>query len=338
VNPSLQGYAAAVLDAEAPDSLGGLAVELESVDELVDSNNQLRSALTDTAVPAASRRAVIDELLRGKVSEAARRTAAFAAGAVSAPDVPLAFNWLSIRARHVAEGAAPPEPTLGHLEARERVAGFAAAVYENLGVSELDELEDELFRFARTVEGAPALRGVLSDRDIELDARHAIVAQLLEGKVSPAAVALVQYTLTGGRSRDFVGTLDYLVVQTATARGWRVARVRAAREVDADESAKLSQSLSALTGSPVELQVSLDPDLLSGVLVDIGDLRVDATTRGRLDALRDHLLTHAWDEGPLAQGDEAPETSGSETSGSETSGSQPSGSDDGSSHPEEGAQ
>lgn len=303
MNPSLQGYAAAVLDAVPADSVAGLAVELESVDELVDSNTQLRSALTDTSVPAASRRAVVDELLQGRVSDPARRTAAFAAGAVTAPDVPLALNWLSIRARHLAEGAETTEAPLGHLESRQRVAGFAAALFETLSVSELDELEDELFRFARTVEGAPSLRAVLSDRDIELAARHAIVDQLVTGKVSPAAHDLIRYTLTGGRPRDFVGTLDYLVVQTAKARGWRVARVRAAREVDADESSRLSESLSALTGAPVELQVSLDPDLLSGVLVDIGDLRVDATARGRLDALREHLLSRAWDASPLADDD-----------------------------------
>ncbi len=299
MNPSLQGYAAAVLESVPADSLGGLAVELESVDELVDSNTQLRSALTDTAVPAAARRAVINDLLTGKVSDQARRTAVFAAGAVSAPDVPLALNWLSNRARHTAEGNVSGEESLGHVAARERVGGFAAALFESLSVAQLDELEDELFRFARTVEGAPSLRSVLSDRDIALDARHAIVDQLLAGKVSAATIALVQYTITGGRPRDLVGTLDFLVVQTAKARGWRVARVRAARAMDADESSRLAESLSALTGSPVELQVSLDPDLLSGVLIDIGDLRVDATARGRLDALREHLLTHAWDDSPL---------------------------------------
>ena len=321
MNPSLQGYAAAVLESVPADSLGGLAVELESVDELVDSNTQLRSALTDTAVPAASRRAVINDLLTGKVSDQARRTAAFAAGAVSAPDVPLALNWLSNRARRTAEGTVSGEESLGHLAARERVGGFAAAVFESLSSAELDELEDELFRFARTVEGAPSLRAVLSDRDVAVEARHAIVDQLLTGKVSSATIALVQYTLTGGRPRDLVGTLDFLVVQTAKARGWRVARVRAAREVDADESSRLSESLSALTGSPVELQVSLDPSLLSGVLVDIGDLRVDATARGRLDALREHLLTSAWDDSPL----DAPETDAVRRAGSPPAGTQDAG-------------
>jgi F-type H+-transporting ATPase subunit delta len=218
--------------------------------------------------------------------------------------VPAALDWLALRARHAAEGTADAEGSLGHLAARERVVGYATAVFEGLTVEQLDELEDELFRFARTVEAAPTLRTVLSDRDVPLEARHQVVQQLLAGKVSAAALALVQYTLTGGRPRDFVGTLDALVVETAKARGWRVARVRAAREVDADESSRLSESLTHLSGSPVELQVTIDPDLLSGVLIDIGDLRVDATARGRLDALREHMLTHGWDDTALGADEE----------------------------------
>jgi F-type H+-transporting ATPase subunit delta len=297
VNPSLQGYAAAVIESVPPGSLDGLASDLQAVDDLVGDNALLRSALTDTAVPATSRRAIIDDLLRDRVSDAARRSASYAAWTASAPDVPAGFAWLSSRARQAAAGGPFAEPTLAHLEARERVAGYAAAVYEELSVPQLDELEDELFRFARTVEGAPALRAALSDRDTPLEARHAVVDQLLSGKVSPAALALVQYTITGGRARDFVGTLDFLVVQTARARGWRVARVRAAREVETDERDRLSEALSSLSGTPVELQVTLDPELVSGVLVDIGDLRVDATARGRLDALREHLLTRTYDIG-----------------------------------------
>jgi F-type H+-transporting ATPase subunit delta len=312
VNPSLQGYSAAVMDpltgvddspADGP-AFAELVSDLRSIDVLVETNAQLNAALTDTSVPPLSRRAVVNDLLVGKVCDPARRLAAFAAGAVSAPDLPAALNWLFHRARRTAEGTATVEPSLGHLGSRSRVAGFATAVFDDLSVEQLEELEDELFRFARTVEAAPSLRYVLSDRDLTLDSRHAIVARLLADKVSPAALALVQYTLTGGRPRDFVGTLDFLVEQAAKARGWRVARVRAAREVDEEGSRRLSASLSSLTGGPVELQVSIDPSLLSGVLVDVGDLRVDATARGRLDALREHLLTSGWEDSALSSDDD----------------------------------
>jgi F-type H+-transporting ATPase subunit delta len=309
VNPSLEGYAAAVLGAvpAGPGGAGGLrtvATELRAVEELVATNAELFAGLTDTAVPAAARRSVLGDLLQDKVSDAARRAAVFAAGAVSAPEVPVALAWLATRASHLAEDDVRPETPLGHLAARRRVAGFATAVFEDLPTERLDDVEDELFRFARTVESVPALRTALCDRDIPLPAREAVAHQLLAGKVQPATLDLVRYTLVGGRPRDLVGTLDFLVEQTAKARGWRVARVRAALEMDDDERASLSQSLTRLAGSPVELQVILDPSLLSGVLVQVGDLQVDATVRGRLDALREHLRSGAWDQPDLTDHDE----------------------------------
>jgi F-type H+-transporting ATPase subunit delta len=156
----------------------------------------------------------------------------------------------------------------------------------------------------------PALRHALGDRDLPVDARHGIVADLLGGKVRPATLSLVRYAIEGGRARDIVGTLDFLVEQTAAARGWRVARVRAGQPVDEAERRELSQALTRLAGSPVELQITVDPHLLSGVLVRVGDLQVDSTARGRLDALREHLLSGGWDEASYARPDAGDEPNG----------------------------
>jgi F-type H+-transporting ATPase subunit delta len=117
--------------------------------------------------------------------------------------------------------------------------------------------------------------------------------------VQPATLRLVQYAIEGGRPRDILGTLYWLVDRTAEARGWRVAQVDSAREVDDDERALLSSSLGRLTGSPVELQVTVDPSLLAGVRVRIGDLQVEATARGRLEELREHMASGGWEDSGL---------------------------------------
>ena len=294
MNPTLQGYAAAVLQAPR-DEVARLADELESVGHAFATNPALRAAFTDTAVDAASRRAVLEDLLGDRVSSEARRAAGFAAAAVRAPDVPAAIGWLAVRARHAAEGQAVDEPALGHSGARERVGGFASAVLAGLPVDRLEEVEDELFRFARIVESTPELRAVLTDRDQPLAARQSLVERLIRGKVQDVTVRLVDYVLAGGRARDVVGTLDWLVERTARERGWRVARVRAAAEVDAPERERLVSSLSRLAGSPVELQVTVDPALLAGVVLEIGDLQIDASARGRLDVLREHMSAANWE-------------------------------------------
>ena len=163
-----------------------------------------------------------------------------------------------------------------------------------MSTAELESLEDDLFRFARIVEATPALRVALTDRDLEVAARQGLVTQLLEGKMPASSLALARYVVTGGRARDFVGTLDYLVELTAQARGWRIARVRAAAPIEEAQRAELTESLGTLAGAPVELQVEVDESLLSGALIRIGDLQVDATARGRIDALREHFAPTGW--------------------------------------------
>jgi F-type H+-transporting ATPase subunit delta len=296
VNPTLQGYASAVFEAVAPEGRAALADELRSIERLVVATPALRAALTDTAVSGAARQAIMREILEGKVSDPARQASAFAVSAVDAPDVVSALDWLALRAYRLAEGIVEPELPLSLIRARQRVGGYAQALYESMSTGELENMEDELFRFARIVASTPALRRALVDRDLSVEARQGLVSELLQAKVQDSTLSLIRYVIAGGRARDVVGTLDWLVEQTAAARGWRIARVRAAAPVEDAQRSGLSETLATLTGSPVELQVVIDPSLLSGAVIEIGDLQVDATARGRLNALREHLVPGGWDD------------------------------------------
>ena len=294
MNPTLQGYAAAVIDAAAPSSLGSIADDLAAIEQQALSNPALRSALTDTSVPGRVRRAVVLELLDGKVVAEARRSAAFACLVVPAPEVPAALGWLASRVWHEAQGRLVEEPPMSLTQARARVAGYATALHEDMSYEQLESLEDDLFRFGRIVGATPHLRAALTDRDLDVAARQGLVTQLVEGKVPATTLALVRYVVSGGRARDFVGTVEFLVEQTAAARGWRIAHIRAAAPIDETQQTLLGDSLAGLAGQPVELQVVIDEALLSGALIRIGDLQVDATARGRIDALREHLVPATW--------------------------------------------
>jgi F-type H+-transporting ATPase subunit delta len=294
VNPTLQGYTSAVMESAGSAALAALAADLEAIEQLVLANGQLRAALTDTTVRGPARRAVMLDLLDGKVTPQARRLASFGCSVVSAIDVPAALAWMANRTRHAAESRPFEEPALGLAQSRQRVGGYATAVHEDLTSQQLESIEDELFRFARIVGSTPALRTALGNRDLALEARQGLIGQLLEGKVQAATMALARYAVAGGRARDIVGTLDYLVEQTAKARGWRIARVRSAAPIEDAQAATLSESLAALAGAPVELQIVIDEPLLSGAVIQIGDLQIDATARGRIDALREHLVPAGW--------------------------------------------
>lgn len=289
MHPTLQGYAAAVLSTVDVDGAAGIASDLAMVDRAIATQPQLSTPLTDTALPPTVRRAVVTEVLNGKVGAPALGLVAEAVSVVPAQDVPLAVNWLSGRARHQGEGLAYLEEPLSATSARRRVGGFAAYVFSGLDVDQLKVVEDELFQVARLIERTTTLRLALVDRDQTPAARAGLLQGVFGAKITPSTMAVLAYAAVGGRARDIVGTVDFLVARAAEARGWRVARVRTGIALDADAQSTISDSLAHIAGHPVDLQVTVDPELLAGILVEIGDLRLDDTIRGRLDSLREHL-------------------------------------------------
>jgi F-type H+-transporting ATPase subunit delta len=297
VNAALQGYLAAMEESLAADAgLAAAAAELASVADLVDGSTELTLAVNDGAVPVAARRAVLDHLLEGRVRPEVRSLIHQAVTVVPAGELTASFHWLASRVAHAAarQPATPAEPdteeVLGRMASRNRVSGYAAAVFETVTVPELEEIEDQLFRFARTVESNRRLRAALGDRDLPVTVRQQVIAELLGDRVLPATGRLAAYAVRGGRARDIVSTLDALVEDAARARGWRVARVQAATDVGEDQRRRLSEALGVLAGNPVDLQVTIAPGLLGGVVVQVGDLLVDSSTRHRLDELKEHLL------------------------------------------------
>jgi F-type H+-transporting ATPase subunit delta len=297
VNPALQGYLAAQEESLAEaGALGAAATELHSVAELIDTNNELALAINDGSVPVAARRAVLDDLLEGRVRSEVRRLVHQAVSVVPASELEASFHWLAAQVRIAAEhgpsvaGEADDAAALGRLGSRNRVAGYAAAVFEEVTVAQLEEIEDQLFRFARTVQNSRPLRHALGDRDLPVVLRQQVIGDLMGDQVLPATRRLAAYAVRGGRARDIVATLDALVVEAARARGWRVARVQSADQVDGAQRQSLSDALARLAGNPVELQVTIEPELLGGVVVQLGDLLVDGSARHRLDELKEHLL------------------------------------------------
>jgi F-type H+-transporting ATPase subunit delta len=297
VNAALQGYLAAVSETLADaGALGDAAAEMEAVWSLVNGSPELTLVVTDAALSPATRRAVLEDLLDGKVRPEVRQLVAKAVTVVPASEVIASIHWLSTEMRVLAERIArggdtsPDELILGRMASRNRVTGYAAAVFESVSTEQLEEIEDQLFRFARTVESNRQLRSALGDRDLPVPVRQAIVEDLIGNQALPATLRLIAYAIRGGRARDIVATLDTIVVEAARARGWRVARVSSAEEVEDPQRQGLGNALARLTGAPVELQVTIDPALLGGVVVQVGDLLVDGSARHRLEQLKDHLL------------------------------------------------
>lgn len=301
--PKLEGFAVALLGSLDPAQLAAVAGELRSLEQTILGRPELRAVLTDTSISGHARGEILRDLLSNKVDAASLRLSVYAASAAPAQEVPRAIDELAAAATILSESGVFPQANLGHIEARKRVSGFADEVLADIGVDDFASVEEELFRWARTIEANLDLRRLLLDRDAPLEARLATVKQLLQGKVNDVTLRLALYVIEGGRPRDVVGTLDFLVDFVAKSRDWRVARVFTARPLDQASQDSLVASLKTLTGKNVELQIAEEPELLGGVLVEVGDLRLDATTRGRLGVLHDAVASKHLYESSMTRND-----------------------------------
>jgi len=295
MHQSLRGYTTALLGDVGREELGAqVADDLNAVAHLVSRTNDLAVVLTDFAVPTSARKAVLEDLLTSRVHPVALKIVLRAVDTGRVEELPTTLHELFELALHLhdldPEEFRAEEPIVSRTAWREFVAGYSRAVFEGVTeTSELEEIEDELFRFARIIESSPALRSVLSDTTLPLENREQILGDLLEGKVRPATLRLARVTIQG-RVRDLVSSLDWLAEQAAQARGWRIARVYTGLPLDSDERRILAEALERLASQPVELQVMAAPDILGGAVIHIGDLLVDASAQRRLDQVEEHLL------------------------------------------------
>jgi F-type H+-transporting ATPase subunit delta len=172
----------------------------------------------------------------------------------------------------------------------DRIQGYATALFEVAKAEgDLDEVEDELFRFARSLEGSDALRNALTDELVPAEKRQAIVEELLGRKASATTTSLVSFVVGSGRGRDLPAIISKLVERAASEKEKAVAEVRSAIPLTADQRHRLAAALANATGKQVEVKVIVDPSVLGGLVATVGDTVIDGTVRTRLDQIRSLL-------------------------------------------------
>jgi F-type H+-transporting ATPase subunit delta len=101
----------------------------------------------------------------------------------------------------------------------DRIEAYAKALLEIAQAEErLSEIEDELFRFARVVEGNDELRMALANVGLPLERRAAIVDELLEGRALPTTRALATMIVGAGRGHDLPSIIHQFVELAASTR------------------------------------------------------------------------------------------------------------------------
>jgi F-type H+-transporting ATPase subunit delta len=240
-----------------------LANELFAVVGLLDAEHGLRRALSDPGKPAAEKGAVVSALLHGKITQRAEGLVAAAAEA----------HWASS----------------GDLaDAIEQVA-VEATVLAAEADDGLDDLEDGLFRFSRVVAANPDLRAALADPALPEQGKRQLLQTLLDGKATRVTLGLIEQMVAHPRGRTLSVALDLCAEIAARRRQQLIAVVRTAVELSAARRRRLVAALSRSYGHDVHLDMVIDPSVVGGISVQIGDELIDGTAASRLAAVRRKL-------------------------------------------------
>lgn len=175
-------------------------------------------------------------------------------------------------------------------DSRSRVDVYARALLDTVEVEgHLGEVEDELFRFARVVEGNDELRMALSDTSLPAERRMAIVEDLLGPKAMQTSTAIASFLVGIGRGRDLPAIVHRFVELAAQRREHVVAEVRSAVALTDDQRERLERALGDATGKRVEVRVVVDEKVLGGLVARIGETVIDGTVRHRLDKFKEQM-------------------------------------------------
>jgi F-type H+-transporting ATPase subunit delta len=154
-----------------------------------------------------------------------------------------------------------------------------------------EEVAEQLFRFGRILQAEPRLNNLLGDYSKPAAERVSLLRGVFDraGGINPTAAALLSQTvelLHGQRADEAVQDLAQLAV---AHRGEIVAEVQAADELSDTQRQRLADVLARVYHHPVSVQLNVDPELLGGLSVAVGDEVIDGTLSSRLVAAETKL-------------------------------------------------
>ncbi len=240
-----------------------LANDLVSVVKLLYKEPALARHLADPSSPSASKVQLVERLLSGKVSDAA----------LGVLNTAVSQRWSS---------------TSDLIYSVRHIARLALLVRAE-GEGQIEDVEDQLFRFSRILDSDPRLITYLSEYTAPVEGRITLLTNVLHGRASRNAADLLRQTvelLHGERADEAVRELANLAV---SRRGEVVAHVRAASELSDAQTQRLTELLTRIYGHPVSIQLDIDAALLGGLTIAVGDEVIDGSLASKLTAAETHL-------------------------------------------------
>lgn len=239
---------------------GGIAVAegLLVAADACGSSAALATALTDAGLEPAVRAGIATDLLGPAVNPAALPT----------------LQW-AVAQRWSRAGDLVPA-----LEAAAATQAFIVAE----GEERITAVEDGIFAFERAVAANGDLQLALNDPALTPAQRVAIARDLLTPRFDPIATMLICHAV-GHTSERLDWVLTELLELAAQSRGRVLAEVTTALPLTDTERERLGAALMRIYRRPVQIQAIIDPSVIGGVRVSVGDELIDGTLAARREAL-----------------------------------------------------
>ncbi|WP_396931745.1 F0F1 ATP synthase subunit B/delta [Mycolicibacterium sp.] len=242
------------------DDLSTLADELTAVTGLLIREPILARHLAEASGEVDAKKRLVRQLLNGKVGD----------------------NTLTLLETAASVRWSLTEDLVDAVEHVARLALLVRAERDN----QADEVEEQLFRFTRVLDQQPRLTSLLGDYTAPAAGRVELLRKILgdgTGANATATALLVQTIslLRGSRADEAVLALAQLAV---ARRGEVVAQVSSAAELSGEQRTRLTEVLTRIYNHPVSVQLNVDPELLGGLSVAVGDEVIDGTLSSRLAA------------------------------------------------------
>lgn len=262
--------ALAALEDKLPTASLQLAKELFGILGMVDSSAGLRRALTDPSRNGDEKSALVRQLVGGKVSADA---ADIAGGLASS-------RWAS--ARDIGDALETLAATVVISVAENKSAVSAS------GITGLEELENDLFSFNQAVASNHEVQRALSEPQASAAAKAALAEKLVPG-VSEEAKVLITQAVSQPRGIKPTRLVERFAELAAKRQQRWIATVSVTRPLSQTQQARLQAGLNALYGRELKINVNVDPALIGGIRVQVGDEVLDASVMTRLGELQRQL-------------------------------------------------
>jgi ATP synthase F0 subunit b/ATP synthase F1 delta subunit len=252
-------------DLDVP-GLEKLSRELVSVAKMLDGEIVVTRYLTLPSEDPAPRVRLLERLLSGKIGD---------------PTLEL------VRAA-VSERWSANADLIDAVEHVSRQALLEVAAREE----RVDEVEDQLFRFARILEAQPRLAVLLGEYGTPAEGRVGLLRNVLKsatGSSNRTTNALLAQTIELLRGQSADDAVMFLAEAAVARRNEVVAQVTAAAVPSDAQRTRLTEVLSRIYGHPVAVQLQIDAALLGGLLISVGDEVIDGTLSSRLTAAEAQL-------------------------------------------------